>query len=109
MGKRLLAVAAGAALLTLPAMAGNIVLTGHDDDFHCDGCGSSGGVGDPGNQLNEMLIFARAGSTNPALPVLSFDIPDGELVNTLTSILGATGPTTFTNVDPSVDGNVTDA
>lgn len=109
MGKRFLALAAGAAMLTLPALAGNIVLTGHDDDFHCDGCGGSGGVGNPGNQLKEMLIFARAGSTDAALPVLSFDTSRGELVNTLTSILGATGPTTFVNVDPSVAGNVTDA
>ncbi len=104
MGKRLLAVAAGAALLTLPALAGNIVLTGHDDDFHCDGC-AAGSPG-PGTQLGEMLVFARAGSADPTLPVLSFDIPGGELVNSLTSILGAGA---FTNIDPSVAGNVTDA
>ena len=105
MGKRFLAVAAGAALLTLPALAGNIVLTGHDDDFHCDGCTPSG-PGDPGTQLSEMLVFARAGSADPTLPVLSFDIPGGELVSSLTGILGAGG---FTNIDPSVAGNVTDA
>jgi len=106
MGKRFLAVAAGAALLTIPALAGNIVLTGHDDDFHYDGFGSTTVAGDPGTQLSEMLVFARAGSADPTLPVLSFDIPGGELVNSLTSILGAGG---FTNVDPSVAGNVTDA
>ncbi len=106
MGKRFLAVAAGAALLTLPALAGNIVLTGHDDDFHYDGFGSTTVAGDPGTQLSEMLVFARAGSANPTLPVLSFDIPGGELVSSLTAILGAGG---FTNIDPSVAGNVTDA
>ena len=106
MGKRFLAVAAGAALLTLPALAGNIVLTGHDDDFHYDGSGSTTVAGDPGTQLSEMLVFARAGSADPTLPVLSFDIPGGELVSSLTGILGAGG---FTNIDPSVAGNVTDA
>jgi len=111
MGRRFLSLAATAALLTLPALAGNIVLTGHDDDFHYDGFGSNTTVGDPGNQLREMLIFARAGSTDPTLPVLAFDKVGSseELINSLTAILGPAGPTTFTNVDPTTASNVTDA
>src|SRR5579864_9556291 len=53
-----------------PAFAGNIALTGHDDDFHCGGGGAGFGVGSPCTQLEVLTNFVRAGSS---LPVLVFD------------------------------------
>jgi len=72
-----------------PIHAGNIVLTGHDDDFHSafDGPGSA-----PRLQIAAMLTFARDGS---ALPILVFD-HGGEVGAALTAI----GGYTFTTVDP---------
>jgi hypothetical protein len=67
------------------ALAGNIALTGHDDDLHRSPAARA--------QLNGMATFARAGST---LPVLSFDHG-----TELTSALTALG-IPFTNVDPNV-------
>jgi hypothetical protein len=62
------AVLAGTLLSATPLFAGNIVLTGHDDDFH----GFFGSAA-AGAQLNAMVVFARSGSTNAALPVLAVD------------------------------------
>jgi len=83
---------AGASAIALgfvsPAMAGNIVLTGHDNDFHCDG----GGSGNPAcAALDAEAAFVRAGSS---LPVLSIDAGN-ELTNSLTS-----AGISFTNVAP---------
>jgi len=95
---KLLASTALAVVLTAgSAHAGNIVLTGHDNDFHCDGCSGSS-VSGPGAALKAELKFVRNGSS---LPVLAFDAGT-ELTNTLTS-LGIP----FTNVNPSVAANVT--
>ncbi len=70
-------VCAAALGFAAPAMAGNIVLTGHDNDFH----GSSGAVAATTAELN----FVRNGSL---LPVLVID--DGsEATNLITGILGA--------------------
>ena len=79
MGKTLLALAALAALLSIPVSAGNIFLTGHDDDFHAtyQGVGS-----EPSNQLAEAMTLVRNGST---LPVLVFDA-GSELSGTLTAL-----------------------
>ncbi len=74
------------------AVAGNITLTGHDDDFHQ----SSNAVA----QAGAMFTFARNGS---ALPVLSFD--SGTELTTLLTSLGIP----FTNVDPNNAAAVTDA
>ncbi len=73
--------------------AGNIALTGHDDDFHSDGAALK--------QINEMLSFVRAGST---LPVLTFDA-GSELTGALTT-LGIS----FVNVNPkaAIDASVFD-
>jgi hypothetical protein len=60
--------AAAAVFAAWPALAGNIVLTGHDDDYH-SGQGSSAAAG----QLAAMVAFARAGSPDPKLRVLVFD------------------------------------
>lgn len=82
-----------AATLTVPLSAGNIALTGHDDDFHQ----SPGALG----QITAFAEFAANGST---LPLLVFDTG-----SELTSGLTNAGITNFVNVDPSVAGNVTDA
>lgn len=84
-----------AALMCVPLSAGNIVLTGHDDDFHFNS-GSTGA----GPQLAAMIAFARNGSL---APVLSFD-PGTELTHDLTTLGIA-----FTNVDPTNAAAVTDA
>lgn len=83
------------ATAVLPARAGNIALTGHDDDFHC-----AGGSGTPAacSQLGAMVSFARSGST---LPVLTFDAGT-ELTSGLTS-LGVS----FVNVNPNTAASVT--
>jgi len=71
MWRKLLLTVAAALLVTAPVLAqgGNIVLTGHDDDFHF----FFGSASNAGAQLKAMVNFARAGSANPSLPVLTFD------------------------------------
>lgn len=61
----LLAAAAVTAFCAAPAFAGNIALTGHDDDLHCTFGDASACA-----QLVSLTNFARNGS---ALPVLVFD------------------------------------
>jgi hypothetical protein len=79
----------------ISAHAGNIALTGHDDDFHFLFGSASAGV-----QLGALTSFVRKGSANPTLPVLTFDMNGSghglELDHGLTA-LGIP----FTNVDPS--------
>jgi hypothetical protein len=89
-GRRIRIVAMVAMLVSLTglpsaALAGNIALTGHDDDFHQSTAALA--------QIKGMATFARAGS---ALPVLSFD-HGSELTSALTA-LGIP----FTNVDPNL-------
>src|ERR1700680_2460911 len=76
---------------------GNIVLTGHDDDFHwmADGIGAP-----PGLQIAAFMRFARNGAS---LSVLVFD-HGVELTGALTA-LGVP----FTAVDPDTASNITDA
>ena len=90
-----LAALAVTTLAAAPAFAGNIALTGHDDDFHCVVSGSNC------TQISQMLSFVRSGASNPLLPVLSFD-QGTELTADLTS-LGIS----FTNI--SSPGSVTAA
>ena len=73
------------ASMTVPAHAGNIALTGHDDDFHC-GDGSAACA-----QLGALVSFAQNGSS---LQVLTFDAGT-ELTTSLTG-LGIS----FTNFNP---------
>ncbi len=47
-----------------PASAGNLILTGHDDDFHRGSTAL--------DQVAAMVAFARAGAPTPSLPVLIF-------------------------------------
>jgi hypothetical protein len=76
----LAAIAVGAFSVT-PAFAGNIALTGHDDDFHCNTLAAA-----DCQQLLQFVTFARAGSSNPSLPVLTFD--QGSLLTTKLGIVG---------------------
>lgn len=76
-----------------PLLASNIVLTGHDDDFH-----------QSTNALGQISAFAHYAANGSTLPFLVFDAS-----NELTSGLTAAGVTNFVNVDPSVASNVTDA
>lgn len=69
------------------AYAGNVVLTGHDDDFHQSTAAQAQALG--------MITLARAGSTDPTLPVLSFD--QGAQLTGLLTTLGIP----FTNVNPN--------
>jgi len=73
-----------AAAFAMPAHAGQIFLTGHDDDFHQSTQARAAMLG--------ALAFVKAGST---LPVLTFDA-GSELTGFLTS-LGVS----FTNINPS--------
>jgi hypothetical protein len=76
---------------------GNIVITGHDDDYHWS---ADGGITTPpGVQLVAMFHFARGTSTKP---VLVFDA-GSELTNALTA-----AGIPFTNVNPDT-GTITDA
>ena len=88
MGLMVLAMAA----ITLPARAGNIALTGHDDDYHCGGDSSAC------SQLTALINFAKNGSS---LKVLTFDAGT-ELTSDLTT-LGIS----FFNVNPDTAGAVT--
>ena len=49
---------------------GNLILTGHDDDFHCF---FNGGASQACAQLGAMTSFAR---NSNALPVLVIDTPN---------------------------------
>jgi len=80
---------------SIPACAGNIFLTGHDDDFH-DAAGSSQGAA----QFAAAISYVRNGSTKP---VLTFDAG-----SELTSDLMALG-IAFVNVNPNNAASVTDA
>ncbi len=75
-------------------MAGNIFLTGHDDDYHF-GVGNQAAA-----QLAAAITFAMNGSS---LPVLTFDA-GSELTGDLTALGIA-----FTNVNPDNAASVTDA
>lgn len=73
--------------IALPASAGNIGLTGHDDDFHQ----STEALA----QASGLVNFARSGAPNASLPVLSFDA-GSELTSLLTTI-----GVPFTNINPN--------
>src|SRR5690348_8689230 len=109
MHKSLMAGAVAVALVGAGgANAGNIVLTGHDNDFHWNFGANPGNGGAAGLALGAELSFVRAGSTSPTLPVLVIDtaLHSGtlELGNAATSLLGAANvavkaPTAITAAD----------
>lgn len=85
---RLIALATSWLMLgSVPAFAGRIVLTGHDDDFHQSAQALAA--------MTAFLTYVRATAPNPTLPVLTFDHG-----TELTSLLTALG-VSFTNVDPN--------
>lgn len=69
------------------ALAGNIWITGHDDDFHQSVAATA--------TMTGALTFVRSGAPDPTLPVLTFD-HGSELTSFLTT-LGIS----YTNVDPN--------
>src|SRR5450755_810042 len=73
------------------AAGGNIVITGHDSDFHAGGCASATLAK---AHLTAMVAFARAGAPTPSKPVLSFD--HGTELTTCLTALGVP----FTNINP---------
>ena len=89
------ALAFTASLIAAPAFAGNIVLTGHDNDYHED-------VGSTFSDaaFTAEIAFVRNGS---ALPVLTFDAG-----SELTSVLTALG-VNFVNVNPTNAASITDS
>lgn len=101
--KRLLLAGVSALALgaTVPAMAGNIVLTGHDNDYHFNFGANPGTLGPAGEALTAELAFVRSGSSNASLPVLTFDAGAE-----LTSAMNALG-ISYVNVNPSLGTNVT--
>ncbi len=86
----LLAILAVCLFIVRPASAGNIFLTGHDDDFHFNF-----GDANAGAQLSAGIAFARSGAPSSTLPVLTFDAGT-ELTHSLT-LLGIP----FTNINPN--------
>ncbi len=80
------------AVCALPAHAGNIALTGHDDDYHCSYDASAC------SQLTALITFAKNGSS---LPLLTFDA-GSELTGDLTNLGIA-----YTNINPDAVGAVT--
>lgn len=85
------ALALAGLLAVAPAYSGNIVLTGHDNDFHRSTLSNAA--------MAAELVFVRNGSS---LPVLSFDA-GSQLTSQLTSL--GVG---FTNVNPTA-ANVLDS
>jgi hypothetical protein len=86
-----------AAIMAGQANAGNITLTGHDDDYHFNFGAGPGVAGDAGKQIAAMVAFARAGNApaNKANPVLVFD-QGTELTTALTALA-----IPFTNINPA--------
>ena len=81
-----LGILTGLSLLSAPMiLAGNLVLTGHDDDYHQSTQAKA--------QASGMIAFARNGSS---LPVLAFD--HGSLLTSLLTSIGVS----FTRVDPDL-------
>jgi hypothetical protein len=85
------------------ASAGNIALTGHDDDLHYTLSSFTDLA--PGAQLSAMLSFVRNGSS---LPVLVFDANGSGFGLELDAALTHLG-IAHTTINPEIAGNVTDA
>jgi hypothetical protein len=85
----LVGASACAAIMAGQANAGNIVLTGHDDDFHdrLDDTSIANPANQPGQQLLAMAKFARAAAPSPGLPVLVLD-QGTEMTVSLQKLLG---------------------
>ena len=80
-GSSALAVLASASTLAIglssPALAGDVILTGHDNDYHCD-------AGDAGGACEVLKAEVNYVANGSALPVLAIDA-GGELTSSLTA------------------------
>ena len=86
--------------------ADNIVLTGHDDDFHEQFGPGLGAANPAGQQLLDAINFARAGAANPLLPVLTIDqVSSFAGYMELDAALNDLG-VSYVNVDPSAAGPI---
>ncbi len=89
----------------LAVEAGNLWLTGHDAELHCDG---PGGAGTQCAYFGIAVNFVRQGAPNKALPILVLD-SGSEVANSLNgaeaktknTVEGAGSAFAFTVVDPS--------
>jgi hypothetical protein len=70
-----------------PAMAGNLLVTGHDTDHHCAGTntGTPGGC----HYVKVAVDFARSGAPDPSKPVLVLDNRLNEMEQALDQAFGA--------------------
>jgi hypothetical protein len=94
-----------AAIMTGQANAGNIILTGHDDDYHdrYDDLSIANPKNQPGQQLLAMYNFARNGSPNAKVLVIDTaappnGAPGNEMVTSFNALVGAAN---VTAVDPT--------
>lgn len=79
------------AFLALPgqAMAGRILLTGHDADFHCSGSfGENAANEDQCGFVRKAVNYVRGGAPNPTLPVLVLDVEDFDFPKALDNAFG---------------------
>lgn len=95
-GLLFVSIAALAAALALPsaAMAGRLVVTGHDADFHCSG----------GSQCHYVQIavsYVRAGAPDPTKPVLVLDKGSNAMDKALDNAFPPAGSVPRTVVDPT--------
>jgi hypothetical protein len=90
---QMLALVVVSVVITIPLFAGNIALTGHDDDFH-----------QSLNALGQIKAFATFAANGSSLPFLVFDAG-----SELTSGLTNAGITNYVNINPNTAANVTDA
>ena len=86
-----------------PAMAGDILLTGHDNDYHCT---IGGNAGDACGALDVEAKYVTSGSSDPNLPILVID-NGTELTSALTadgfSVVSTTvGGVTAASFNPSL-------
>src|SRR5215212_6407758 len=85
----LLAVLGLATFLALgagPAMAGTLLVTGHDSDHHCAGANT----GNPGqcHYVKVAVDFVRSGAPDPTKPVLVLDNGNNEMALALDQAFG---------------------
>ena len=80
--------AAGSLALLAPgqALAGRLVATGHDADFHCSL--SSDSTSSQCHYVSIVVNFVRAGAPNPGLPVLVLDRGSLEMQKALNNAYG---------------------
>jgi hypothetical protein len=86
LGLALFGVLASLALGATPAMAGNLIVTGHDTDHHCAGTHT----GNPGqcHYVKVAVDFVRSGAPDPAKPVLVLENRNNEMSQAIANAFG---------------------